>query len=148
VGLLDSSAEEPESKLLRYILTCAIFVGLLSWGTWWIFRFHKEKKTVEQFLNAVVANDLPQAYKIWKPASGYSYQDFAEDWGPSGYYGPIKSFHIETAQKKSGATGIIVVVELSPYQPFPDTNDKVKHYRTKEVYLWVESRDLSISFAP
>src|SRR5713101_2880113 len=34
--------------------------------------------------------------------------------------------------------GIIVVVEVSPYQPFPDDSDVAKSRRTREVRIWVE----------
>jgi hypothetical protein len=148
VGILDASDEEPKSKLRRWIVTGLVFALLMALGVWWLLRYHTEKKTVEQFLQAVIANDLQKAYQIWKPAASYTFKDFTEDWGSSGFYGPIKSYHIETAQQNQGASGVIVVVELSPYAPFPDDNDKAKNYRTKEVRLWVEGRDLSIGFAP
>ena len=148
MGILDSTGEEPKSKLRRWIVTGAIFALLMALGIWWIFRFHSEKKVVEQFLQAVIAEDMQKAYQIWKPASSYTFKDFVEDWGASGYYGPVKSYHIETAQQNSGASGVTIVVELSPFETFPDKNDKVKNYRTKEVRLWVESKDMSIGFAP
>ena len=148
MGILDSTGEEPDSKLRRWILTGAVFALLMALGIWWVFRFHSEKKVVEQFLQAVIAEDMPRAYQIWKPASSYKFKDFAEDWSASGYYGPVKSYRIETAQQKSGASGVTIVIELSPFDPFPDKNDKVKNYRTKEVRLWVENKDLSIGFAP
>lgn len=148
MGLLDSTGEEPKSKLRRWIVTGAIFALLMALGIWWIFRFHSEKKAVEQFLHAVIAEDMQKAYQIWKPAASYTMKDFVEDWGPSGYYGPVKSYQIETAQQNSGASGVTIVVELSPFETFPDKNDKVKNYRNKEVRLWVESKDLSIGFAP
>jgi hypothetical protein len=148
VGILDATDEEPKSKLRRWIVTGVVFALLMALGIWWLLRFHDEKKTVEQFLQAVVANDLQKAYRIWKPERSYTYKDFVEDWSSSGYYGPVKSFRIETAQQKQGASGVTVVVELSPFEPFPNNNDKVKNYRTKEVRLWVESRDMSIGFAP
>jgi len=44
--------------------------------------------------------------------------------------------------------GIIVVVEVSPYQPFPDDSDVAKSRRTREVRLWVETRDKSLGFPP
>lgn len=150
MGLLDSSGEEPKSKLRRWVVSGAIFALLMALGIWWIFRFHSEKKTMEQFLQAVIAEDMQKAYQIWKPAGSgsYTFKDFVDDWGPSGYYGPIKSYQIQTAQQNGGASGVTVVVELSPFDTFPGKDDKVKNYRTKEVRLWVESKDLSIGFAP
>ena len=148
MGLLDASDEEPKSKLRRWIVTGVVFALLMAFGVWWMLRFHVEKQIVEQFLQAVIADDLQKAYQIWKPSGSYRYKDFVEDWSASGYYGPIKSYRIETAQKDSSASGVTVVVELSPFAPFPDKDDKVKNYRTIEVRLWVEGRDMSIGFAP
>ncbi len=61
----------------------------------------------------------------------------------------MKSYHIETAAapKRSGS-GVIVVVEVSPLAPFPDDNDAAKNRRTKEVRIWVETKDKSLSFPP
>ena len=148
MGILDSTSEEPKSKLRRYILTGAVFVVLIGAGLWWIFRFYSEKRTVRLFLDNVVAGEMQKAYQMWKPSSSYSYQDFLEDWGPGGFYGPVKSYRLESAEQKSGASGVIIVVELSQYSPFPDPDDTVKSRRNKEARIWVESTDLSMSFAP
>ncbi len=148
MGLLDSDSEEPRSKLRRYLVSGLALVLLLSLSGWYLFRFHSEKQTVARFLDALVAGDTERAYQVWKPRASYSYQDFLEDWGPAGYYGPVKSYRIETAQKPRDASGVIVVVELSPYQPFPGDNDAVKNRRTKEVRIWVERQDNSLGFPP
>ena len=39
-----------------------------------------------------------------------------------------------------------VLVQVSPYQPFPDKEDFVKQAKTKEVRLRVEYQDQSIGF--
>ncbi len=148
MGLLDSDGEEPRSKLRRYLVSGLALVLLLSLGGWYLFRFHSEKQTVARFLDVLVAGDTQRAYQVWKPQASYSYQDFLEDWGPAGYYGPVKSYRIETAQQPRDASGVIVVVELSPYQPFPADNDGVKNRRTKEVRIWVERKDKSLGFPP
>jgi hypothetical protein len=149
VGLLDTTAEEPHSKALRYVATIAAFILLVALGCWWLFRFHTEKKTVVQFFNALAAGQTEQAFRIWKPQPTYSFRDFQEDWGPSGYYGPVKSFHIVTAARmNSTASGVIFVVEVSPYQPFHSGDDAAQQNKTKEVRLWVEQKDQSLSFPP
>ena len=148
MGLLDSDSEEPRSKLRRYVISGLALVLLVSFSVWYLLRFYGEKKTAEQFLDALVAGDTQRAYQIWKPQGSYSYKDFLDDWGPTGYYGPVKSYHIEAALKPRDASGVIVVVELSPYQPFPTDNDPVKNRRTKEVRIWVEHKDKSLSFPP
>jgi len=148
MGLLDGGAEEPNSKLRRYIVSGMVFALLVWLGAWWALRFHTEKETVESFLNALVAGDTQRAYQIWRPQPSYSYQDFLADWGPQGINGPVKSYRIETAQQPARASGVIVVVELSPFEKFPDNRDTQKLTRLKEVRLWVERRDQSISYAP
>ena len=151
MGLLDSGAEEPRSKLRRYVITGVALVALVAIGLWYLFRFYPEKRVVEQFLDALVAGNTQLAYQIWKtaPGSSYTYQDFLDDWGPKGYYGPISSYHIEAAENPPrGGSGVIVTVAVSPDQPFPDESDAVKLRRTKEVKIWVERRDHSLSFPP
>lgn len=148
MGLLDSTAEEPHSKLLRYSVTTAVFIVLVAFGMWWLLRFHTEKQTVKRFLDALVAGQTEEAYRIWKPQPTYSYKDFLDDWGPNGYYGPVKSYRIESAEHPRAGTGVIVVVEVSPYQPFPGDNDAPKQNKTKEVRIWVEQSDQSLSFPP
>ncbi len=149
MSLLDSTSEEPRSKLRRYVVSALALVLLVTLAGWYLFRFHSEKNTVEHFFDALVAGDTERAYQIWKPQASYTYKDFLDDWGSSGYYGPVKSYRIETAQAAPReGSGVIVVVELSPYQPFPTDNDPVKNRRTKEVRIWVERRDKSLGFPP
>jgi hypothetical protein len=155
LGILDSTSEEPSSKLRRYILTGAIFVALVAGGVWWGLRFHSEKRAVRNFMDAVVAGEMRRAFQMWKPSASYSFQDFVSDWGPNGYYGPVKSYVIESVDQPDAprgtnlpVTGVVIVVELSQYQPFPDPKDTVKSRRNKEARIWVESKDLSLSYAP
>jgi hypothetical protein len=148
VGIFDSSDEHPPDKVRRYIITTIAFVALVAGAMWYLLRFHTEKHTVHHFLDTVVAGNLEGAYKIWKPAPSYSFKDFTDDWGPQGYYGPIKSYHIEDMEHLSNASGVVVVVEVSPYQPFPDDQDALKQGKTKEVRLWVEFKDQSLGFPP
>lgn len=147
MGILDSTAEEPRSKLLRWVIGGVIFLLLMSLGVWWIFRFHTEKAIVSEFMEAVVAGEFERAYEIWKPVPAYSYRDFLEDWGEDGYYGPVRSYKIVAAQRLPGASGVTVVVSISPFTPYPDHTEFGKHEQSQEVHLWVE-RDGSMSFAP
>ena len=148
MGLFDTS-EEPHSKRLRYAVTSVAFVLLLGFGIWFFFlRFISEKSTVARFMNAVVAENYQQAYQIWKAHGTYSYPDFLSDWNRQGYYGPVLSFRIESAAPpRNGGSGIIVVVEISPVQPFPENSDP-QSARNREVSLWVERSDSSMSFPP
>ena len=164
MGLFDSGSEEPRSKLRRYVLSGLALVALVVLTGWYLLRFQAEKKTVARFFDAVAAGDTEKAYgiwkvgksyksqsaaEIWKPGQSYSYQDFLEDWGPSGYYGAVKSYRIATAQAApKGGSGVIVAVEVSPYTAFPDEKDVEKNRKTKEVRIWAERKDQSLSFPP
>lgn len=148
MGLLDTTAEPPHPKFLRYLITTVVFIGLVIFGIWWLLRYHTEKQTVKHFLDTVVAGQTEQAYRIWKPKPSYDYKGFLDDWGPSGYYGPIRSYRIESAHQLPNASGVIVVFEVSPYQPFPEEQDATKQSKTKEVSIWVEFSDQSLSFPP
>ena len=152
MSVFDSSEEHPPAKLRRYIITGVTFVILVALGIQYLMRYHTEKNTVRRFLTTVAAGNLEEAYKLWKPAETYSYKDFQEDWGPSGYYGPVKSFRIEDAsvmkRGSESASGVIVTVAVSPYSPFPANNDEAKQNKTKEARLWVQFKDQSLGFAP
>jgi hypothetical protein len=151
MGILDSGAEEPKSKALRYVVSAVALAAMIAGGLWYFLRFTPEKRTVERFMNAVVAGDSQQAYQIWHPApnSSFTYQDFLGFWGPKGYYSPIKSFRIESAEMPpKGGSGVVVVVELSAYAPFPAPEDSVKFAQNQEVRLWVERSDHSLGFPP
>jgi hypothetical protein len=101
VGLFDSTEEHPPSKILRYIITGLVFVALIVAFVAYQLRFHTEEKTIRHFMDALIAGHMDEAYKIWKPSETYSFKDFQEDWGPDGYYGPIKSFTWNTWKKPS-----------------------------------------------
>jgi len=122
VALFDGTEEHPPSKVRRYIITGLTFVILVVLGCWYLLRFHQETTTVKNFLSTVASGNFDLAYQMWKPAPSFSFKDFMEDWGPNSYYGPVKSFHIESAEEmKHGSdspSGVIVTVEVSPYGHF------------------------------
>jgi len=149
VGILDSGAEEPKSKALRYVVSGVALAAMIAGALWYFLRFAPEKHTVERFMNAVVAGDSQQAYKIWRPNPSFTYADFLAFWGPKGYYSPIKSFRIESAEvPPKGGSGVVVVVELSAYSPFPKPEESIKFGQNQEARLWVERSDQSLSFPP
>ena len=146
--LFDAQTAQPHSKTRRYAVSGVALVILLSFGVWYFFlRFLNEKRTVESFLDAVVAERFEPAYQIWKAQPSYTFEDFMADWGLTGYYGPIKSYRIYSARSPGGASGVTVVVEVSPEQGFPSEQDP-KSARNRVVRLWVENSDQSLSFPP
>jgi hypothetical protein len=148
MGLLDADAEEPRSKVIRYTVSGVVLAMLLALGLWFIFRFTPEKMAVERFMNALVAGDTQQAFKIWNPHGDFTYADFLNFWGPKGYYSPIKSYQVERMHLPSDGSGVVVVVALSGEPSFPSTSDAIKTAQTREVEIWVERSDHSMSFPP
>jgi hypothetical protein len=152
VSIFDSGEEHPTAKIRRYIISGVVFVLLVVGACWYLLRFHTEKQAVRQFLDAVVAGNMQHAYQMYNPGPAYTLQDFLEDWGDQGYYGPVKSYRIENAdEQKRGPeppSGVDITVEVSPYAPFPPNEDVAKQSKTKEVRLRVEYKDHSIGFAP
>ncbi len=148
MGLLDRDSEDPHSKMRRYIVLGLLSVALLVVAYLYFTRYSTEKKTVDTFLDAVARGDTEAAYRQWQPRSTYAYKDFLEDWGPNGYYGPVKTYEIVTAQRRPGASGVVVVVEVSPFSPFPADTETEKLRQNKEVKIWVERSTQALSFAP
>lgn len=145
---LEPTAEQAQSKARRLIFAAVALLAAVIVLAWYVFRFTPEKHAVERFFDALVAGDAARAYELWKPAASYKMEDFLADWGPNGYYGPVKSYRIESTSARAGASGVDVVIEISPYAPFPAPEDVEKSRRTRRVRLWVESKDKSLSFPP
>ncbi|HTV58478.1 MAG TPA: hypothetical protein VMJ93_06370 [Verrucomicrobiae bacterium] len=150
MSLFDSAEEHRPSKIRRYIITIVAGVVILFLALWYGLglRFYKEDGTIHHFMNTVVAGNFPEAYKIWKPEPSYSLKDFQDDWGESGYYGPVHSYKVMHIGQEHNSSAAVITVEVSPYSPFPQENDIVKQSKTKEIKLWVQFSDQSISFPP
>jgi hypothetical protein len=154
LAIFDTAVEKPPPKWRRYVLwavgvlvTLAVFVAAFPDYLWYPFVYYKEVSTADHFINEVVGGQFQQAYQTWKPASSYTFQDFMEDWGANGYYGPVKSFRLGRPEHVKNSSAAEIVLEVSPYQPFP-ANDPLRATRNKEVRIWVEFRDQSMSFPP
>ncbi|HEV2388880.1 MAG TPA: hypothetical protein VGS20_16685 [Candidatus Acidoferrales bacterium] len=146
--MLEVHPDPPHRKYIkRGLLT--LFIAVILGGTlWYLFRFSAEKKTTEVFLSEVMSGEYQQAYRTWHAGASYDYNDFLQDWGPNGYYGPVRSYQIVATHQPKDGSGIIIVVDLSPFKPFPSDNDFEKGRQTKQVRLWVEVHDQRISYAP
>jgi len=151
MGLLDGTDEDPNWKLRRYIITVSAGVVLVVGSAWFLYFgwFHvPERRAAAHFLDAISAGNMQLGYQIWKPdPARYSMNDFMSDWGPTGYYGPVKSYRIESAALPPRSdTVVVVTVEVSPDQPYPDSNDLDKIRKVKEVHIWVDKTNKSLSF--
>lgn len=147
-SLLNPRPERRHSKYFKYSILGLILVFILSATFWFLFRFHPEQSTVRTFMEDVINGRYQDAYKLWKAGASYQYKDFLQDWGPTGYYGPVRSYAIVGTHEPSDASGVIVVVDVSPFRSFPPNDDFEKSRKTKEVRLWVQFSDHTISYAP
>jgi hypothetical protein len=145
--LFEAPAENPH-KSRAMAFTFAAVAILSAAGFWYTFRYYPEKRVAEHFFDALVAGDMARAYQLWQPGPSYKMPDFLADWGPNGYYGPVKSYYIVRESSPSGASGVVVEVAVSPFAPLPDAQDAEKSRRTKFVSVWVEAKDKSFSFPP
>jgi len=143
-----SPPPEPSNKYQAITYTgIALGLGLIA-ILYFTFRYYPEKKAAEHFLDALVTSDTKHAYQLWKPSESYKYGDFMADWGPEGYYGPVKSYSIVKATAGRGANGVVLLIEVSPFTPMPYRNDVEKSRRIKQINVWVNSSDKSFSFPP
>jgi len=113
---------------------------------WFTFRYYPEKRAAEHFFDALVAGDTARAYQLWNPSQSYAMKDFLADFGPEGYYGPVKSYKILHATAPKGSNAVSVSVDVSPFSPMPDASEIEKSRKTKVVEVWVQSKDKSFSF--
>ena len=156
MGLLNPTPVRPPSKKLRHsiivvvavVVTYAAFAVMLPKVLWYPIYYHSEWGTIHRFLNAVLAGDTKDAYQIWKPVPSYTFDRFMEDWGPDGYYGPVKSYKVMSATVKKKSNMVEVNVAISPYAPLPAESDGEKSSKTRVVTLWISPEDKSFSFPP
>ena len=145
--LLNPPVETPHKShaMAITLVAVAILIAIVSYFT---LRYYPEKKAARQFFDALVAGETDKAFALWKPSANYKMKDFLADWGPDGYYGPIKSYQVMGARAPQKSTSVEVNVAISPYSPFPDISDADKSRKTKVVTLWVQPSDKSFSFPP
>lgn len=147
MSLLEPPVEKPQkSRAMAFTVAALVLVGAVV--LWFSFRYYPEKKATSEFFDALLAGDTAKAYQIWKPTTSYRMGDFLADWGPNGYYGPIKSYKIMSAKAPRKSDSIAVNVALSPFVPMPDSSDAAKSAKTRVVTLWVTPSDKSFSFPP
>lgn len=146
MSLLEAS-QPPSSKTPRFVVFGAVIVLLIAFFVWRAVRYDAEEKIASTFFSTLAAGDMQQAYQLWQAMPSYSFKDFQDDWGSGGYYGPVKSFKIDSASAPKDSTSVAVTVSISPYQPFPK-RDPAKQSKTRKVIIWVDSKTHSLSFPP
>jgi hypothetical protein len=147
MSLLEPPVEKPQKSRVM-LFTVAALVLTLAVVLWFTFRYYPEKRAAAHFFDALVAGDTNKAYELWKPSETYRLSDFTADWGPGGYYGPVKSYKIMGAKAPRKSDSIEVDIAISPYSPMPEASDGEKSRKTRVVLLWILPSDKSISFPP
>jgi hypothetical protein len=145
MSLIDPPADKPDkSRAMAFTIAALAVVAIVA--LWYTFRYYPEKKAAERFFDALVTGDTAKAYQLWKPSPSYAMKDFLADWGPQGYYGPVKSYKVIRAKAPSSSNAVAVSVEVSPFSPMPDISDTEKSRKTRVVEIWVLAADKSLSF--
>ena len=147
ISLLEPGVEKKEKSHILAFTLGAVIIALAVF-VWLAFRYYPERKAAREFFDALVAGNTDKAYALWKPTTSYKLGDFLADWGPTGYYGPIKSYEIMDARAPKKSDSIAVNVAISPYAPMPESNDPEKSSKTRVVTLWISPSDKSFSFPP
>lgn len=147
MSLLDPPVEKPQKSRAMGFTIVALAVALVV-IFYFAFRYYPEKRAVEHFFDALLAGDTAAAYQIWKPGASYEMKDFLADWGPQGYYGPVKSYKLLKASAPLKANAVAVRVAISPFSPMPDASDAEKSRKTRVLSIWVLTKDKSFSFPP
>lgn len=136
------------NKSRAWAITGVVLAIALGVVLYFAFRYYPEKAVTKEFFEALVAGDTNQAYALWKPTQSYRMNDFIADWGPAGYYGPVKSFKIMGARAPQKSDSVEVNVAISPYSPLPEESDGERSSKTRVVTLWISPSDKSFSFPP
>jgi hypothetical protein len=145
MSLIDPPADKPDkSRALAFTIAALAVVAIVA--LWFTFRYYPEKKAAERFFDALIAGDTAKAYQLWKPSPSYAMKDFLADWGPEGYYGPVKSYKVIRAKAPSSSNAVAVSVEVSPFSSIPDLSDTEKSRKTRVVEIWVLAADKSLTF--
>src|SRR5881398_1977646 len=147
MSLLDPPADKPDkSRAMAFTIAALAVVAIVV--LWYTFRYYPEKKAAERFFDALIAGDTAKAYELWKPGPSYTMKDFLADWGPEGYYGPVKSYEILKTCAPHSSNTVDVSVAVSPFSPMPQPGDAEKSLKTNLVSVWVVTSDKSLSFPP
>jgi hypothetical protein len=136
------AGEESREKVVRWVLIVIAAVALL-WAVDWVLttygtfnmRDMREQYRAHHFFRLLSEKQYQAAYRLWgcdpaKPCRDYSLQKFMEDWGPQSPAADVSKEHVHAVRHCK--TGIIEVIDFG--------GDPLN--------LWVESKDLTLSFAP
>jgi hypothetical protein len=143
------TAEEYDAAAVRrrwQIIIGAALLLLVLLGLGWHLRYLRYEIRVKTFFTAIQNKEYEHAFAIWnndpewqqhtQQYKGYPFGQFYLDWGPAGEYGPIRSFHVDSAESPGhkSSSGVIVTVTINE--------------RSEKARIWVEKKDKKLSYAP
>jgi hypothetical protein len=141
--LMDAEQFDAARARRRRQLTITLVIVLLlgGWGAYH-FRNFPHRHAVDEFFNALQAQNYEDAYGIWfhdpdfrqhpQKYSQYPFNDFYRDWGPGGEWGLVKNHSVDC----SLATDSGVIVQVTVNQ------------RAEHAYVYVVKADKTLSFSP
>ena len=155
MDLLNPPPPSPPNPWPLRIAIVAAIAAALGGGLYYSFRHHTEIKTVERFMDALVAGDYREAHEIWQPASSYTYDRFRRDWGKPSKWGRIHSYEIVDVQS-SGSRSFLVPDQETGRQRTINVSGTYSgvlvgvriNNRVEPEYIWVEKKNQSLSFPP
>lgn len=155
MDLLNPPPLKPPNPWPKRILYVAVIVGVIGGALYFQFRYYSATKTVEAFMDALVAGDYKSAYKIWQPAPSYAYHNFLRDWGETSTWGKIRTYEIvevhgsgnRAVQFPDEFTGRTRTIDISGSYSGVLIGVRI-NTRAELEYIWVEKKDLSLSFPP
>jgi hypothetical protein len=144
--LLDAKEYDGAGARRRRIRQAAIIAALavIAILVWWN-RFWPEKHIADRFFAALQKQEFETAYGLyfadpdWKQHrekyARYPYNEFWQDWGPVGQWGPIKSYEVfGESNCPGGGSGVVV--------------DLIVNGRAQHAQLYVDKNDKTISTPP
>ncbi len=119
--LFDAKPPKPPTGIRKYIPLPILAILIVVAIVIAYFELHNlpEKYAVDHFLAELQKGDYQEAYKLWKPAPSYHFEDFMHDWGPKGDYGKITQFKVLDTESK-GSDLVIVTVQINDQYPTLD----------------------------
>ena len=138
-----SAGDQTRDKVVRWILIVIAAVAVV-WAIDWVLTTYgtfnlrdvREQWRAHSFFSLLSDKQYEAAYKMWgcdvsAPCRDYNFQKFMEDWGPKSPAADPSKRHVNAVRHCK--TGIIQVINFG-------SGDAVN--------LWVESKDMTLSFAP
>ena len=148
MALLDPQVET-SNKRRHLVFVTGVLVLIAAVALYFTFRYYPEQRAAQKFFDALAANDTKTAYELWHPQPSYRMPDFLTDWGPNGYYGPVKAYKIiKISAPRDSRNSVALEVALSPFSPLPDASDGEKSRKTRVITVWMNTEDKSLSFPP